>query len=84
MNMARAYFFRTRLARWRQAAVKRRRRALVSAAPVMKPKPRAATRYRLAAAPACPAGRISFVRIGEFVISPEGDPRILGHPQIRY
>lgn len=72
------------LARWRQAAIQRRGVALVPAALATKADCPATTRLGAAPSSVYLAASKSTIQIGEFVISPEGDPRILGHPQIRY
>jgi hypothetical protein len=60
--------------------MQRRGEALVAVRLVVPGKLTAAPRL----APGYRAGSTNSIVIGEFVISPEGDPRILGHPQIRY
>ncbi|MCI1188218.1 hypothetical protein MON38_12380 [Hymenobacter sp. DH14] len=82
--MTRTHASRTGLVKWRQLALRRRGVALVLIAQSARAKPVAGSRRYLVAAPVCPVGKRATIRIGEFVISPEGDPRILGHPQIRY
>ncbi len=76
--------FRTGFAQWRRQATQRRSLPLVSGAGAS----RAGRRARSPRLPTMglggPARSNPTIRIGEFVISPEGDPQILGHPQIRY
>ena len=64
--------------------MQRRGEALVAVRLVVPGKPTAAPRLAPLAGSGYRAGNTNSIVIGEFVISPEGDPRILGHPQIRY
>ena len=82
--MVRIHNFRVGLAQWRQAAIRRRGVALVAVVRVVPVQAVAANSCGLVAGTLGPVGSAPSIRIGEFVISPEGDPRILGHPQIRY
>lgn len=81
--MSRINVFRAGFARWRQQAGQRRGFGLVPVPAAAGVRPRAIRPcYPLTTTLGLVA--TATIRIGEFVISPEGDPRILGHPQIRY
>ena len=82
--MARIHFFRTGFTQWRRQAARRRRPSLVFIAPAVEFGPAALPRRYGMRATIQPLGKSVTIQIGEFVISSEGDPRILGHPQIRY
>ena len=81
--MSRINACRTGFAHWRQQA--RQRRGLVPM-PVVQAttaKPRAIRAvYQVTTTADLVA--TATIQIGGFVISPEGDPQLLGHPQIRY
>ena len=82
--MNRTNVSRTGFAQWRQQATQRRGLPLVSGAGASLAGPRTNSPRLPAIGLAGPARGNPTIRIGEFVISPEGDPQILGHPQIRY
>ena len=82
--MKQTYAFQPGFMTWQYQAMHRRRVALATMAQPGPAQPLAASRRYQLALPACPIENHSIIRIGEFVISPEGDPRILGHPHIRY
>jgi hypothetical protein len=72
------------VARWRCRVARRRTLLLILPLTALSQHPASATWRRTAPLPAPVVSIATVLQVGGFMIGAEGDPQLLGHPDIRY